>query len=189
MPLTSVIDHQPFIVLLDDQRGDERRQLACFEQKGSVSGTARSAARHHLQMGARERLVYEHTAWFQHIGECLEQGTIEKTDADDRVERPRPEWQRARIRHDAEDMLMPSHRGSHRAMDEVHEDDGSAATREGFGVAPSPSSKVEDEGVHGQIGAALDDPRRRDAVRLALTPAVPRVPLIALVARIVISAH
>ncbi len=36
----------------------------------------------------------------------------------------RRERKRARIRHDAENTLVSSHRGRHGAMDEVHDDDG-----------------------------------------------------------------
>ncbi len=189
VPFTSVIDHQAFSVLLNYQRSDECRQLAWFEQIGGVPRPARGAACDHIQMGACEGLVHEQSAWLQHLGEPFEQRSIEKADADDRVERVGPERQRTHIRHDAEDSLVSSHGGRYRAMDEVHDDGGPFAPRDRFGMAAGPAGQVEDECVGWQSGAALDDPRRRGVVRLLFTLAVPRVPLAALAARIVSSAH
>ena len=189
MPFTRVIDHQSLLVLLDHQRSDEPRQLACFEEVRSVPRPAGAAARDQVQMGARERLVHKYAVRFQQIAECAEQGTIEKADADDGVEHLGAEGQRIGIRYDAEDALVSSYRGSDRPLDEVHNDDSPSAARDGFGVAAGSPSKVENESVHGQTAAVLNDPTRRAVVRLPQSLAVPRVPLIALAARIVTRAH
>jgi len=189
VPFTGVIDHEPFLALLHDQRGDERRQLAGLQEIVRVSRTMRAAARDHFEMGTRERLVHEHTSRFQQLGECLEQRSIEKADADDRIERVPCERQRVCVRHDADYSLVSSGRGGHRAVDEVHQDDRSTGARDGFGVTASASSHIEDERVDGQAGAAFDHPARWGAVRLATTLAVPCIPSIALSARIRTSAH
>ena len=189
MPFTCVIDHQPFLVLLDDQWSDEPRQLACFEEVGGVPRPAGTTTRDQVQMGARERLVHEYAARFQQIGERAEQRTIEKADADDGIEHLGAEGQRIGIRYDAEDALVTSDRGSDRALGEVHNDDGASEARDGFGVAAGSCRKVENESVRRQTGAVLNGPTRRTVVRLAQSLAVPRVPLVALAARIVTRAH
>jgi len=189
VPFTRVIDHQPFLVLLDDQRSDEPRQLASFKEVGGVPRPAGTTARDQVQMGARERLVHEYAARFQQIGERAEQGTIEKADADDGVEHLGAEGQRIGIRYDAEDALVSSYRGRDRTLGEVHNDDGASEARDGFGVAASSCRKVENESVRRQTGAVINDPTRRTVVGLPESLAVPRVPLIALAARIVTRAH
>jgi hypothetical protein len=83
----SIIDNQTFLVLLNDERSDERWQLSCLEEIGRVSRPARPPTRDHVEVGARERLVHEHPARLQRRGKHLEQRTIEKADAHDRVAR------------------------------------------------------------------------------------------------------
>ena len=189
MPFTSVIDHEPFLALLHDQWGDQRRQLVGLEEVGSVSRAMRAAPRNHVQMGARESLVHEHASRFQQLGEWLEQRSIEKADSDDRVERVSSERQRVCVRHDADYSIMPTGRGGHRAVHEVHEDDRSLAARDRFRVAAGPSSHVEDERVDGQPGALVDNPARGGAVQLEPALAISRIPLVALATRIEIRAH
>ena len=189
MSFTCIIDHESLLALLHDQGGNQRTQLASLEEIGTVSRPAGEASRNHVQMCARERLVQEHTSRLEQVGERLEQRSIEKVDTDNRVECVAGERQRVRVRHDADYSIVPSGRGDHGTVNEVHEDDRSRAAGDRFCMTAGASSHVEDERVDGQSGALLNDPPRRGVLQLTPALSVPRIPFVALATPIEIRAH
>jgi len=189
VPFTSIIDRQAFLVFQHDEGSDERWQLSWLEQIGGVSRPPRTPARNHVEVGARERLVHEHAARLQRIGKHLEQRTIEKADAYDRVARSFRERERARISHDPEDAFMSSNRCRYGAVHEVDDYHSFPAPRDGLCVTARAASEVDDHSVVRQRRASLDHPRRRRTVKLTPALAVPPVPFRAVAARIESSAH
>ena len=189
MPFTSIIDHQALLVLLNHKRNDEARQLTRLEQIGRVSRTPRTPARYDVEMRTRERLIHEHTARLQHLGEHLEQRAIEKADADDGVTRCLSEWKRARVRRDADNALVARDRSRDGSMHEVYEYYRSAGSRDGLGVTTGTAGDVDDQRVAREPCAALADPRGRRVVQPTPAFAVPRFPCRAVAARIESFAH
>ena len=189
MPFTSIIDHQTFLVLLNDQRSNEPRELSRAEEIDGVSRTVRAPARYDVEMRPRERLVHEHTTRLQRLGKHLEQRAIEKADADNRVTRCLSEWKRARVRCDAENALVARDRSQDGSMNEVHDDYRSAGSGDGLGVAAGAAGDVDDQRAAREPCAALVDPRGRGVVQLTSAGMVPRFPFRSVAARIEFFAH
>ena len=183
MAFTGIIDDEVLFVLLNDQRVNKLWELARLQKEARVRRAMGTPARNDVEMRSSERLVDEDTAGHEQPCERLEQRPIEKTHADNRIDRLFSNGKLFRFGHDAEYSRMTSDGGKNRSVNEVHQDNRSSSLRQRRGVASRATSHVENQGMRWQREASVDDPGRRNPARVATMLEIPRLPVPAIVSR------
>jgi len=187
--LARLIDDEPFLVLDDGQRGDERWQLARCEQIGGVSRTARAAPFNHIQVRERERLVEQHASRNEHLRQGAEDRAVEKADAENRPDGRPTNRQRTYVGDDAEHVVVSLDGSGDRPRNEIEDDDRPSRSRDRCRVASSAASDIDEHRLTGERQRAFHYPRRRRASDLVTALQIPLLPVRAVVLRIVRAPH
>lgn len=177
VPFTGFIDHETFVMLLNDQGCDELRQLARFQEVRGVAGTASATPRDDVEVPARERLVQKDSAGLEQVGKTLESRTIEEADHDKGVEGFAAKRQRPDVGDDTQNSPTALDSRDDGALDEVGDDRGAPGSRDSCGVTAAASRNVEHHGGWRQREATLDDPAGWSASELMPTFHVPGLPV------------